>query len=172
MSHDDLQPELTPEEGFDAGQILLSWETWDLPPVERSTRWYAISAVIGLGMIIYSLLTANFLFALIIVMFAVILLMRDLRKPTRVTMAITTEGIAYHHDFFPYKTIRDFAIIYEPPVSNLYISFKSRVTPTLSISLEDLDPNIVREQLLPFVFENLDRDNESLTDTLSRVYKL
>lgn len=172
MDNDELQKEFVQAEGIDVGRILLSWETWDLPPVERSTRWYVIAAVLGIGMIIYSLLTANFLFALIIVMFAVILLMRDLRKPSRVMIAITTDGIAYHHDFYPYKDIRDFAVIYEPPISNVYISFNNRLTPPLSISLEDTDPNEVRAQLLPFVFENLDRDNESLTDTLSRVYKL
>lgn len=161
------------EDGIDVGRVLFAWETWEFPPVERSTQWYVIASAAGLGMLIYALLTANFVFALIIVMFAVIMLMRDLKKPARVQAAITTDGVVFNNEFYPYKDIKDFSVIYEPPeVSNLYIGFHSRLSPLMSIPLEDADPNEVRTQLLPFVFENLERDSESLTDTLSRVYKL
>ena len=161
------------EDGIDVGRVLLAWETWEFPPVERSTGWYVIAAAAGLGMLIYALLTANFVFALIIVMFAVILLMRDLKKPARIQVAITTDGIAFNNEFYPYGDIKDFSVIYEPPaVSSLYLDFNSRLSPMMSIPLEDADPNVVRAQLLPFIFENLDRDGESLTDALSRVYKL
>jgi hypothetical protein len=161
------------EDGIDVGRVLLAWETWEFSPTERSTRWYVIAAAAGLGMLVYALLTANFVFALIIVMFAVIMLMRDLRKPARVQAAITTDGVVFNNEFYSFADIKDFSVIYEPPaVSNLYLGFNSRLSPMMSISLEDMDPNEVRAQLLPFVFENLDRDSESLTDTLSRVYKL
>jgi hypothetical protein len=161
------------EDGIDVGRVLLAWETWEFPPVERSTRWYVIAAAAGLGMIIYALLTTNFVFALIIVMFAVIMLMRDLKKPVRVQAAITTDGVVFNNEFYPFGDIKDFSVIYEPPaVSNLYLGFVGRLSPMMSISLDDADPNEVRAQLLPYVFENLDRDSESLTDALSRVYKL
>ena len=90
------------EDGIDVGRVLLAWETWEFPPVERSTGWYVIAAAAGLGMLIYALLTANFVFALIIVMFAVILLMRDLKKPARIQVAITSDGIAFNNEFYPY----------------------------------------------------------------------
>ena len=161
------------EDGIDVGQVVLAWEAWEFAPVERSTRWYVLAAAAGLGMLIYALLTTNFVFALIIVMFAVIMLMRDLRKPGRVQAAITTEGIVFNNEFYPFAEIKDFSVIYEPPaVNNLYLGFNSRLTPVMSIPLDDADPNEIREQLLPFIFENLERDSESLTDTLARVYKL
>ncbi len=161
------------EDGIDVGRVLFAWETWEFAPVERSTRWYVIAAALGLGMLVYALLTTNFVFALIIVMFAVIMLMRDLRQPARVQAAITTDGVVFNHEFYSFKDIKDFSVIYEPPdVNNLYLGFNGRLSPPMSITLEEVDPNEVRAQLLPFVFENLDRDSESLTDTLSRVYKL
>lgn len=161
------------EDGMDVGRVILAWETWEFSPVERSTQWYVIAASLGLGMLIYALLTSNFVFALIVVMFAVIILMRDLRKPRRVQAAITSEGVVFDNEFYPFGEIKDFSVVYEPPmVSNLYLGFNSRFSPLMSIPLDDADPNQVRAQLLPFVFENLERDSESLTDTLSRVYKL
>ncbi len=159
--------------GIDAGRVILSWETWEFLPVERSVRWYVIAAVAGLGMLVYAVLTANFIFALIIIMFAVIMVLRDLKKPGKVTAAITSEGVAFDNEFYPYSDIKDFSVIYEPPqVNTLYLGFNSRISPSLSIPLGDLDPNKVRAELLPFIFENLDRDSESLTNVLTRVYKL
>lgn len=161
------------DDGVDVGRVLLAWETWEFPPVERSTKWYVLAGLIGLGMLIFAMLTRNFVFALIIIMFAVIMLMRDLRKPERVRVALTSEGVVFNNEFYPYGDIKDFSVIYEPPaVSNLYLGFNGRFSPLVSIPLDDSDPNEVRSQLLPFVFENLDRDGESLTDILGRVYKL
>ena len=42
----------------------------------------------------------------------------------------------------------------------------------MSIPLEDIDPNEVRETLLPYTHENLDRTEETLTDLFSRLYKI
>lgn len=160
-------------EVVDVGNVITGWETWEFPPVERSTQWYAIAGLLGLGMLLYALLTANFVFALIILMFAVIMLLRDMKKPARVSAYVTTSGVVYGDEFFPYENIRDFSITYQPPeVKHLYITFNNRIQPMLSIPLEDADPNLVRQSLLPYVFENLKREGESLTDTLRRVYKL
>jgi hypothetical protein len=166
----------TPEaehEHIDVGNVIVTWETWEFPPTERSNGWYVAAGSIGLAMLLYALMTANFVFALILLMFAVILLMRDIRKPARVRAYVTTSGVVFGDEFYPYEKIKDFSISYSPPdVKYLYVAFQSRVQPTLSIHLDDVNPNDVRQALLPYVFENLDRDGESLTDTLRRVYKL
>ncbi len=159
--------------GIDAGVALVSWESWEYPPVERSRRWYVIASVLGIALLLYALLSANFVFAVIILMFAVIQLMKDLRKPARMAIHITTGGIVYGNDFYPYHSIRDFSLIYYPPdVKTLYVALNGIMSPTLTVPLEDVDPNEVRQNLLPYVFENLSRDREYLTDLISRLYKL
>lgn len=160
-------------ESIDVGTVITGWETWEFPLVERSTEWYVIAGIIGLGMLLYALLSANFVFALILLMFAVIMLMRDMKKPAKVNVYITTSGIVYGDEFHHYDVIKDFSITYTPPdIKQLYVSFNNQLQPMLSIPLEDTNPNTVRQNLLPYVFENLQRDGESLTDTLRRVYKL
>lgn len=158
---------------IDVGDELLSWETWEFPLVERSRRWYIIAGSLGIGLILYGILTANFVFSVIVLMFAVITLMRDLKKPDRVQVFLTTAGVVLGGEFYKYEDIRDFSITYDPPdVKSLYITFHRRFQPMLSISLEDMNPNVVRTALLPYAFENLQREGESLTDVLRRVYKL
>lgn len=162
-----------PASGLDAGSALVSWETWEYPPVERSRRWYVIASVLSIALLLYALLTANFVFAVIILMFAVLQLMKDLRKPARMEIHVTTGGIVFGNDFYPYENIRDFSIVYYPPdVKTLYVSFYGIMSPTLTVPLEGADPNIVREALLPYAFENLNRDREYLTDLITRLYKL
>ncbi|MBI1908178.1 hypothetical protein HYS28_02045, partial [Candidatus Uhrbacteria bacterium] len=159
--------------GIDAGVPIVGWETWEYPPVERSRRWYIIASALGLALLLYALVTANFVFAIIIIMFAVITLMRDLRKPARVPVYITTAGVVFGHDFYPYQDVRDFSIIYNPPeVKTLYVTFHGVLAPTLTVPLEDANPNDVRKALLPYAFENLNREREYLTDLISRLYKL
>ncbi len=161
------------KEKIDAGASILSWETWEYPPVVRSRRWYIIASTLGLALLLYAIITANFVFAVIIIMFAVITLMRDIRKPDRVQIHLTTGGVVFGHDFYPYQDVRDFSIIYNPPdVKTLYVAFHGALAPTLTVPLEDMNPNDVRKALLPYAFENLNREREYLTDILSRLYKL
>lgn len=174
MANIDEQEVQTSEENtIDAGVPMMSWESWEFPFVERSKRWYIIASAIGLFLILYAVFTANFIFGVIVLMFAVITLIQDLKKPNRIQVHITSKGLVFGEQFFSFEDIRDFSLAYDPPMlNNLYISFHGRFQPMLSISLEDLNPNEVRNTLLPFVFENLEREGESLTDVLRRVYKL
>ncbi len=166
-------PEEGVQETIDAGEPMMSWESWEFPFVERSKRWYVIASTIGLFLILYALFTGNFIFGVIVLMFAVITLIRDLKRPSRVSVHITSKGLVFGEAFFPFEEIRDFSLSYDPPdVNNLYVDFHGRLQPILSIGLEELNPNEVRGTLLPFVFENLEREGESLTDVLRRVYKL
>ncbi len=167
-SNEPLSPD-----SVDAGDILLSWESWEYPPLERSGRWYAIATSAGLFCLIYAMFTANYIFAIIVVMFALIIMMRDIRKPARSQTYITTEGVVFGDRLYSFRDVRDFSLVYRPPeVKNLYLTFTSSLQPMLSIPLEDVDPNLVRAALLPFAYENIGRDSETLTDTLRRVYKL
>src|SRR3990167_4470009 len=131
MPNEEQREEVKTEaQGIDAGAALLSWETWEYPPVERSRRWYVIASVLGIALLLYALLTANFVFAVIILMFAVIQLMKDLRKPSRMEIHITTGGIVFGNDFYPYENVRDFSLVYYPPdVKTLYVSFNGFMAP-------------------------------------------
>jgi hypothetical protein len=172
MATPTIQKEGEHEE-IDVGIVLAAWDAFEFTPADRSKQWYMVAGAIGLFMLLYALFTANFVFALIVVMFAVIMLMQDIKKPDRVKACVTTMGVVFGQAFYPYSEIKDFSIAYNPPdVKYLYIGFNSKIKPMLSIPLEGSNPNKVREALLPYAFENLKREGESLTDTLRRVYKL
>jgi hypothetical protein len=156
-----------------AGRPLVAWEIDEYPRQTRSRNWYLITGLIGIALIIYAVATANFLFAVIILMIGVITMISDFKEPDRVTVMVTTTGLVVGDTYYDFRAIRDFSIAYEPPeVKLLYLTFRQGWQPMLAIPLEETDPNAVRRELLPFCLENLDRTSETLTETLRRVYKL
>ncbi len=155
------------------GQTIIGWEVDEYTRHQRSVFWYIAITIIGVGLIIYALMTANFLFAVIILMFGIISFLSGMREPQRIEVVITNMGALIGPTFYPFKDLRNFSIVYEPPeVKTLYIDFHSGWRPFMSVSLEETDPNVVREALLPYVTEDLKRNDETLTDMLTRMYKL
>ncbi len=155
------------------GAPLANWQIDEYPREQRSTRWYVVMGLAAAACIIYALATANFLFAVIILMIGVITLVTTFQEPARMDVFITTTGIVIGNSFYEFRSINDFSIVYDPPhVKLLYVTFVQAWRPMLAIPLEDVDPNEVRDQLLPYCLENLNRSSERLTDRLRRVYKL
>jgi hypothetical protein len=160
-------------EGIHAGRHLLSWQVDEYPRATRSGRWYAAACVIGAALIIYAIASADFLFAVIVLMLGIIYLVSTFREPERVDVTLTDGGVVLGTTFYEYRDIKDFSLVYEPPaVKNLYLEFVSPWRPLLTIPLEETDPNVLRETLLPYCKEDLERTRETLTDAMRRVYKL
>lgn len=155
------------------GKILLSWEVDEYPNHDRSRTWYVLGAIISVALIVYAIATANFLFAVIILMCGIVTLISTFQPPEKINVAITSIGILVGEAFYLYKDLKDFSVAYDPPaVKLLYIDFQKPWQPLVSVPLEETDPNQVREYLLPFCVENLERTEETLTDAVRRVYKL
>ncbi len=155
------------------GNELISWEVNEYEKHTRGPVWFTLATIAAVALIVYALFTQNFLFAVIILMFGVIYFLSSLKEPARIMISITDNGIMIGETFFPFRDMRTFSIVYEPPVvKNLYINLKSRWRPLLSIPLEAMDPVKVRDLMLPFAIEDLEQTEESLTDLVSRLYKL
>ncbi|MFC1787929.1 hypothetical protein ACFLZY_01790 [Patescibacteria group bacterium] len=155
------------------GSALVGWEVDEYPQHDRSRLWFLVAGIVGVALIVYSVATANMLFAVIVLMIGVIILVSSMKTPDKVQVIVTTTGVLVGDSYYEYKDIKDFAIVYNPPETKLlYIDFESGWKPLLSIPLEDTDPNEVRESLLPYVIEDLDRTDERLTDVIRRLYKL
>lgn len=154
-------------------KILLSWKFPEFPIYQRGTNWYIWMGLVGGALIIYAIITANFLFAIILVLGALILFVRSHGQPRAIEFTITDMGLSVGETFYPYKEIKNFWIVYEPPeVKSLYIDLRSAFRPHLLIPLEDEDPVKIRKILLKYIVEDTDRDTEPLADQISRLLKM
>lgn len=151
----------------------FGWDFYEYPRYNRGRLWYALMMLGGLGLLIYAVASANFLFAFIIIMFALVLYLTTLSEPARIRCGITGFGIRVGESFYPYKAITRFWFVYEPPeVKNLYLELKNSVQGRLVIDLDGANPNEVRGVLGRFVREDLNEDDEPISDFIGRVLKI
>lgn len=153
------------------GKILMSWEFSEYPKYERTLGWYIGATIIFFGLLLFAVFTANYLFALIILMVAIIIFIYNLKQPAQINFVITEDGIKIGTKFYPWDDFKNFWIIYKPPeVKTLYFDFKG-LRPNLPIYLEDQNPVKVREILLQYLKEDLTREKEPAGDELARWLK-
>jgi hypothetical protein len=151
--------------------------SWDVPEYEqhvRDRKWYIIAALIGLALIAYAIFTHNYLFALIIVIIAFIIISRDNQAPMKVRFTIEDGGIRLGQKFYEYDKFKNFSVVFRPQddIRNLYINFNNSVRPHLSIPLKGNDPMLVRSQLLRYMKEDLSRNDAPLSEGLGKMLKL
>lgn len=155
------------------GKTFLSWEVDEYPRYQRTVLWYVIAGLIGTGFLWYALATVNFLFALIVIIFAIVVLLSGTRESHRIRVALTEDGLEIGTRFHAWKDFQNFWLVYEPPaIKVLYLMPRSSFQPAFGVPLEDINPNAVRETLLAYTQEDMEREDEPLADALARMLKL
>ncbi len=159
---------------IDYGKKIMGWKIPEYDKHERTQNWYVIAAIVGALLVIYSFFSGNFLFAAIIIIGAFVIIMHDGQEPVKIDFNITDEGVIVGKNFYAYDTLKDFSLVYKPnqKIKNLYFEFKSAVRPRLSIPLNRENPLPIRENLLKYLPEDLERTDQPLSEALAKLFKL
>lgn len=153
-------------------KVLATWHFPENIKQDRGIKWYLITFSISISLIIYSIINANFSFALIIVMVVLILIIQNKKDLKELDINITETGIKIDQKVYKYSEIDTFFIIYQPPeISNLYIEPKNKFQARLTIPLQKQNPVKIRNILLNFLDENLEREEEPLSDLVNKILK-
>ena len=161
------------EEAIIASQDHFVWEAPSHTHHERTSGWYLAAAVVALLFVAYAVWTANFLFAFIILLMAMLVVLAGNEEPHSVLCQIGDTGVVWGGRLYPYRDIDQFAVIYQPPMAKvLYIDFNSSIKPRLRIPLEDQDPNEIRVHLKQYLSEDLDLQSEHLSDIVARLLRI
>jgi hypothetical protein len=173
MADDSQQPREADYEEF------FSWRIPEYEKHQRSTRWYVVGSLIVLVLASLSIFTPNFLFDspnylfLIIVVLASVILILINAMADEVDFIITSEGIIIGDRFYDYDEFKHFCVLFKPRenLKVLYLEFKAPLKPRLKVPLQDANPVAIREILLAYLTEDLDRTDESNVDFLSKLFK-
>lgn len=161
------------EEKGSYGKILTKWQVPEYQKYKRTFTWYLLMIVGGLSLLVYAAWTLNFLFALIIIIAATIIILHERREPDMLEFQITDTGIILADKFTPFKEIEKFWIIYEPPeVKNLYFKVNRTLHSELSVPLIRMNPVFIRKILLKYLPEDLNVVDESGEDIAGRILKI
>ena len=170
---DQLQDQDAAIGGPYKGNELLSWLVDEYQRYERGVVWYSLAVGFGLFFLAYAVLTQNFLFALLVLMFAIVFGLSAMLEPRKIVFVVTDLGVGIGDKFIPFKELKNFWMLYEPPeVKNIYLEFKRSVRPHIVVPLYDQNPVQVREHLIRFMEEDLTQEEEPTADYFGRLFKL
>ncbi len=160
-----------PESDF--GTIYASWDFPEFTKYDKSRGWYLTFILIFLAMLVWSYFTNNLLFAIILVIFVAVYFLIERKEPVNVEVLITEDGLILNNKLFEYSDFAKFYIIYYPPeIKNLYFEYKNGFKQRIAIPLEDQNPVKIREALLNFVDEDLEKEEMPAAESISRIFKL
>ena len=188
----DLESEEAEQEPDpDYGEVLATWKFLEYETPDRSRKWYIgfivifvlliLLSVFGLNIPLFKMAEQRFeisfdenpLFIVLLAMFTIVYFYAERKGPPMVRVAITEDGLLIQNKLIEYKEFESFYIIYQPPgIKNIYFQPKSHIKPLMMVPLGEENPIEIRKMLLEFLEEDLDKENEAVTDGLSRALKL
>ena len=153
--------------------MVVEWACMEHVEHERGRLWHVLMPLFGVGLLIYAVITANFLFAFIIILFSVLIYLRGITPAERIACRVSPDGLIVGPREIRMRDIRRFWFAYEPPVIKcMYVEVEGLMGGRLCIHLEDADPNDIRAVLGAYVQEDLEKEGEPFTDVLARILKI
>ena len=118
--------------------------------------------------------SSNYLFALFIIVVMIIMIINESRPPMMINVELGPEGVKIGSRFYDYDRIKNFVVLYKPRQSlkSVYFEFKGSVQPRISLPLRRLDALTVRNFLVRYLDENLERTEMPLSERLTKWLKL
>ncbi len=126
----------------------IKWFAPEYRSKERSTDWYWAWGIIALSAIIIAVYLHSYIFAVLIVVSIFALMTVVIRDSKLFEYEINEKGIKAGKDFFAYEFIECFWIKDTKDEDLLIIKTHKFLSPIISIILENVDLNAVRDFLL------------------------
>jgi len=152
MSED--QEQLTPEKvAFEP----LVWEADEHVHTDKGKDWYWALGLMAVALAVGALLFNNVLFAVFVLVAAVVLAMLASQKPRRVTFAVTQRGVRVDDKLYPYQSIETFGVeeqdVNSTDADKLILQLKSNFAMNVIIPLVGVDSDEVHTRIGAFVPE-------------------
>lgn len=134
----------------------IQWTALSHIKVEKSTDWFWIIGIVGIGGAVLAIYFNNILFALLIMIGIFTLFMQAHSEPKNQEFEINRKGVVIGEVLYPYSTLESFWVIDEDGWDRDRILVKSKKTlmPIITMPLgEDNDPDEIRDYLLEYLDE-------------------
>ncbi len=113
----------------------ISWQIEEYVHREKGPDWFWALGVIALASAAIAVIYHDILFAIFIIISAIILGFYAARPPEVIEIAISDTGIRIRNYFYPFEKIKGFAIDENPLGNHLLIETTRAIAPVISIPL-------------------------------------
>jgi hypothetical protein len=154
-------------------EVVFAWQHPDYVAYKKDKWWYLASGLLLILAVAWSFYDTNYLFGLFLVLFYLIVLLYENRPPQMIDFIITPLGVMVGKKFYYWREIDHFFIIYRAQgVKNLYLEIKNFLSGRLVIPLDGQNAVAIRDYLLKYVKEDLEREAEPIGEQLRRFLRI
>lgn len=116
----------------------ISWEAAEHLHIEKRSDWYWALGIIAFVGATIAIIFGNILFAIVIVLGAVVMAVVSMREPAVIPFALTPRGMRVDDRLYPYATLESFCIDEESPYGpQLLLKSRGMLSPLVIIPLPD-----------------------------------
>ena len=127
----------------------ISWEIEEYNHREKGPDWFWALGVIAIASAAIAVIFHDTLFAIFIILAAIVLGFYAARRPEVIDIAISDQGIRIRNFFYAFEKIKGFSIDEHDLGNHLIIETSRIVAPVISIALPyTIDPETLRQLLL------------------------
>ncbi|MCU0660153.1 MAG: hypothetical protein MUD00_00870 [Candidatus Pacebacteria bacterium] len=131
----------------------LEWSAPEYREKNRSVDWFWALGVIAVASAVTAIIYKNYLFAIFIILAALVLGFLAVRSPETILFKITAKDVELGREKYPYARLKSFFILEKEAESILFVMSNRSVVPLISVPLGDTDPVRVREVLSVYLPE-------------------
>lgn len=169
--HRSKKIKIDPDHG-DFDSPLYEWRAPAWHPHQRGVFWLFCVILFFVGLFLYALESGSVSMAVAVIVLAAVYYLANQEPASFLTIKISRAGIKIGKRIYPYAKIKDFWLIYEPPVvKELHLSLTSGAPRVITVLLAEADQELISHLLSHYVNER-EGKQESLTDIFARAFKL
>ncbi len=151
----------------------FQWSYSENATPHRSATWYIVAGLVVGVILVYSLATANYLFALITLMTTIIVFSSMFQSSPERSYEITGHGISVDGSFLAFTDCDSFAVVpATQDMHKIYVQPRKGMGSLMSIPIAADKGEKMRTFLLNHVTEDSERVGEPIAEVLMRILKL
>ncbi len=136
----------------------ITWETIEYLHREKTADWYWIVSIVTLSIALISIILNNIIFAILIIVASFTLSLLSSQKPKIIKAEVNNIGVLINKTLYPYKELDSFWVETRDHNDRILLKSKKILMPLISVFIDDVDPEEVRELLAEHLPEEEHRE--------------
>jgi len=153
-------------------QNKISWITNEGPSTPKNKDWVWGAIILGLAVSFSSFFFGNMLLGIFILVATTTLIIHGAKDGHQIETIVLPAGIKIDKQFFPYENIHSFYIREDEKKDKTVLSIHTNgvLVPFITVNIEGVNPDVIREYLLDFLEERY--HEKGISDKVSDYFDL
>lgn len=140
----------------------VTWTTLEFQPQERHRDWNWYAGLIAAIIATIAFFYGDIFFGIFAIFAGVVVIIYAVIPPKHLTITVTKDGITINHETIPMGAIRQFWLDETDKQDKLLLLVRGSFAPLMSLPLEGIKADAVREALKPYTPEVEMRESRSI----------